>query len=177
MQFLRQVIGSLSSDPRAHRVTASTGRRRSRIELETLESRNLQSIPGVSLIYGNLAIKATKSSGNVAHVWIDSATHNVKVSLNGRTEMFAASKVANITYKGGANGGDTFDNDTNRTTLAWGYGGRNRYTGGTRFNYSYYFGNNNTYTAQGGVSTVWRNYGAGVAIVNPLHASVTVYST
>ena len=177
MQFLRRVIGSLSSDPRAHRGAASTGRRRSRIELETLESRDLLSIAGVTLQYGNLAITGTQSSGNAAHVWIDPSTHNVEVSLNGQSEEFTAAQVSNITYKSGAQGGDAFVNDTGLTSLAYGYGGSNQFTGGTGYNYIYFFGNNNTYTAEeGSISAVWEGHGKGDKIVNPYHASVTVYA-
>jgi hypothetical protein len=177
VRFLRRVIGSLSRDLRARLGTTSTGRRRSRIELEALESRNLLSIAGVTLMFGNLAITATKSSGNAAQVSIDSSTHNVAVSFNGQSEEFTAAQVSSITYKGGASGGDTFVNNTSLTSLAWGYGGGNHFTGGTGFNYTYFFGNHNTFTAQGGISDVWEDYGVGDIIVNPKHASVTVYAS
>ena len=175
MQFLRRIVNSRSSEPKAPLARAASRSLRPRIELEALEGRDLLSIAGITLQYGNLAITAPKSSGNVAQVWIDPSTHNLAVSLNGQSEQFAASSVANITYKGGASGGDTFVNNTGLTTLAWGYGGQNQFTGGTGYNYVYFFGNNNTFTAQGGVSDVWENKGTGDVIVNPNHYSVTVY--
>jgi hypothetical protein len=141
-----------------------------------LERRELLSIQGVTLQYGNLAITGTKSSGNTAQVWIDPATHNVAVSLNGQSEEFAASKVFSVTYKSGSNGGDTFVNNTSMTTLDYGYGGGNHFTGGTGFNYVYLFGNKNVFTTQGGVSDVWEHGGTGDSIVNPKGYSVTVYA-
>jgi hypothetical protein len=145
--------------------------------LETLENRNLLSIAGVTLKYGNLSITGTQSSGNVAEVWIDSTTHKVAVSLNEKSEEFSASQVSNITYTSGANGGDTFTNNTSLTSVDYGHGGSNKFTGGTGSNFVYFFGNNNTYTAQGGISDVWEDYGSGDIIVNPEHASVTVYAS
>jgi hypothetical protein len=84
------------------------------MELETLETRNLLSISGVTLQFGNLAITAPNSSHNTAVVSIDTSNHNdVKVTLNGASEEFSPSLVANITYKGGSGGHDTFTNSTN----------------------------------------------------------------
>src|SRR5262249_24445717 len=118
MRFLNRIIRSLSVSDRG---TALNGRRRSRFGLETLEGRDLLSIAGVALQYGNLAITGTKASGNVAKVWIDSSTHNVAVSFNWQTEEFAASKVVNVTYKSGSRGGDTFVNSTGMTTLVYAF--------------------------------------------------------
>ena len=133
----------------AKRAAGSACDRRSQIQLEPLESRNLLSIAGVTLQFGNLAIKAPGAGGNMAKVWIDSATHNVAVSLNGKSEEFSAASVANITYTGGAKGGDTFTNNTSLTSLEYGYGGNNKFTGGTSYNFVYFFGNNNTFSAGG----------------------------
>ena len=149
---------------------------RSRIQLETLETRSLLSIAGVTLQYGNLAITGTQSSGNVAQVWVDSATHNVAVSFNGQTQEFAASQVSNITYKSGSGGGDTFVNRTSMTSLVYAYGNGNHVTGGTGYNNTYFFGNNETYTATGGYSNVWIDYGTGDTIINPNNATVVVYA-
>jgi hypothetical protein len=143
--------------------------------LEALESRNLLSIVGITLRYGNLAITGARGSGNVAQVWIDPSTHNVAVSLNGQSEQFSPSSVSSITYKSGANGGDSFVNHTRLTTLAYGNGSNNHFTGGTGYNYIYDFGNNNVFTAQGGVSDLWEGHGTGDVIVNPNHYHVTVY--
>ncbi len=176
MRFLSPVIGSLSSDSRARRGTASTGRRRSRIELETLDNRNLLSIAGVTLQFGNLAITAPKASGNVAEVRIDPTTHNVEVSLNGKSEEFAASKVHSVSYKGGVDGGDTFVNDTNLLSLDFGYGGNNDFTGGTAYNFVFFQGNSNTYTVHGTYSDVFEDHGLHDSIVNPSGARVSVYS-
>ena len=177
MRFLSRVRASRSTDSPADRGRASTGRHCSRIELETLENRDLLSIAGVALQFGNLTITGTRSSGNVAKVWIDSSTHEVAVSLNGQSEEFTASQVASVTYKAGASGGDTFVNNTALTTLEYGYGGRDHFTGGTGFNYVYFFGNNNSYTAQDGVTDVWKDYGSGDTVANPLGGAVTVYSS
>jgi hypothetical protein len=175
MQFLSRMIGYFSSDSRAQGGTSSSGRRRSRIALETLENRDLLSIPGVTLQYGNLAITATKSSGNTAKVWIDSTNHNVAVSLNGQSEEFTASQVTSITYKSGANGRDTFVNNTGLTNQDYGYGGGNSFTGGTGYNYIYMFGNNNTLNVQGGVNVAWEGHGSGDVFNNPHHSSLTIY--
>ena len=161
MRSLSQVLGSLASDSQVHRITPAHRRHHARMALETLEGRNLLSIAGVTLQFGNLAITAPKASGNVAEVRIDPKTHNVEVSLNGQSEEFAASKVFSVTYKGGVDGGDTFVNDTSLTTLDYGYGGDNNFTGGTGYNYVYFDGNDNTYTADAGVSDVWKDYGSG----------------
>ena len=131
MRFLSRVITSRAGDSRSHRATASTDRRRARIGVESLETRNLLSIAGVTLQYGNLAITGTHSSGNVAKVWMDSATHNVAVSLNGQSEEFDASKVGNVTYTSGRSGGDTFVNSTKLTSLVFAHGSGNHVTGGT----------------------------------------------
>jgi hypothetical protein len=176
MRFLSRAIGSLSSNSRTHRATASTDRRRSRIGVESLETRNLLSIAGVTLQYGNLAITGTHSGGNVAKVWIDSATHNVGVSLNGQSEEFDASKVGNVTYTSGRSGGDTFVNSTKLTSLVFAHGSGNHVTGGTGYNFVYFFGNNETYAATGGYSDVWKAFGTGDTIQNPNHAAVVVYS-
>jgi hypothetical protein len=174
--ILTRAIGSWSGGRQAEQRPGSACHRRSHIQLEALETRNLLSIAGVTLQFGNLAIKAPNSSGNVAKVWIDSATHNVAVSLNGQTEEFAAASVANITYTGGAKGGDTFTNSTSLLSLDYGYGGSNKFTGGTSYNFVYFFGNNNKFSAVGGFSDVWKGYGSGDTITDPPGATVVVYN-
>jgi hypothetical protein len=124
-----------------------------------MESRALLSIPGVTLQFGNLAITATKASGNVAQVSIDSSNKNVRVAFNGQTEEFSPGQVLNITYKGGISGGDSFVNNTQLTDLAYCYGGSNSFSGGTGYNYVFFFGNNNTYHGQGGYTDVWEGWG------------------
>jgi hypothetical protein len=175
MRFLIQIIGRFSSKSQRRSVTAFAGRRRPPIECQMLENRDLLSIAGVALRFGNLAITGTQASGNIAQVWIDPATHNLAVSLNGQSEEFAPNQVASITYNSGASGGDTFVNKTGLTTLAHGYGGNNHFTGGTGYTYLYFFGNNNSYNATGGVSDVWEDYGVGDVITKAPGASVTVY--
>ena len=132
--------------------------------------------------YGLVSTDSTASDGACVGYWTIAGftiragpAHDVAVSLNGQSEEFAPSKVSSITYKGGASGSDTFVNNTRLTTLAYGYGGKNQYSGGTGYDYVYFFGNNNTYTAQGGVTDVWEGHGTGDVIVNPNHYSVTVY--
>jgi hypothetical protein len=144
--------------------------------VESLETRNLLSIAGVTLQWGNLTITGTHASGNVAKIWIDSTTHNVAVSFNGQTEEFAPSKVTSVTYHSGSSGGDTFVNRTSLTTLVYANGNGNHITGGTGYNFTYFFGNNETYTATGGYSDVFKDGGTGDTIVNPNHAKVAVYS-
>jgi hypothetical protein len=177
MRFLNRAVSLLSRNASDVRGTASAGRCRARIEIETLENRDLLSVAGVTLQFGNLAITGQKASGNVAKVWVDSATHDVAVSLNGQSEEFTPSQVTSITYKSGTGGGDSFINSTGVTSLDYGYGGHNSFTGGTGFNYVYDFGNNNTFTAEGGVSDVWTDYGSGDSIVKVAGASVTVYAS
>src|ERR1700730_19094595 len=69
MRFLSRSTGLFQSTSGAREEYRSAGRRRLPMTLETLETRNLMSVPGVSLSYGNLLIQApTGSSGNVAKV-------------------------------------------------------------------------------------------------------------
>jgi hypothetical protein len=139
------------------------------MELESLEGRALLSgVPGVSLQFGNLAITATKASGNIAMVQIDTVTKNVEVTLNGNTEEFAPSLVANITYKGGSNGSDSFTDNTGLVSLAYGYGGNNTFTGGTSYNYVYFHGNDNIFNAPtGSISDVFENSGVDDIVSDP----------
>ena len=101
-------------------------------------------------------------------------THNVKVSLNGQSEEFAASKVLNITYKGGAGGGDTFVNDTAMTGVYWGFGGGNTFTGGRALNFMFFTGNGNTFNANGLYSDVFTQ-GSGDRIINPSGSPISVF--
>jgi len=136
--------------------------------LETLEARGLLSIAGVSLVYGNLAITATHASGNVAQVSIDPATHNVQVSLNGQSEEFGANQVYNVTYKGSSGGGDTFTDNTSLVSLEYGYGGNNHFTGGSSFNFVYFFGNSNSFNGPAGsISDVFQHGGQNDATQGP----------
>jgi len=166
-------MGSVPEGSRARQERRPTGRRRSRIELERLETRNLLSIAGVTLQYGNLAIQAPNTAsnvpGNVAVVSIDSSNHNnVKVSLNGASEEFSPSQVYNITYVGRQAGGDTFTDNTNLVSLDYGYGGNNNFTGGGSYNYVYFYGNNNTFTGvTGSYSVVFEDGGTGDTINDP----------
>lgn len=177
MRFLSRIIGSFLSNSHGQRRATLYRPRARAVEVQSLEPRNLLSVAGVTLQFGNLAITGTKASGNVAEVWIDPATHNVAVSLNGQSEEFAPNLVSNITYKSGASGGDTFTNNTRLTAMNYGYGGNNHFTGGTGFSYIYFFGNDNSYKAQGGTSDVWEDYGVGDVITDATGASVIVYKT
>jgi len=158
MRLFHRITGSLSQgSPARDRRSASP--RRARIACEMLEGRALMSnIPGVSMLYGNITITATKTSGNVAQVSIDPSNHYVKVSLNGQSQEFSPGSVFNVTYKGGSGGDDTFENDTNLVELAYLYGGNNNIIGGTSYNYVFCQGSNNTYSSQnGGMYDVWQN--------------------
>jgi hypothetical protein len=177
MQVLRRVIGAFSEDSEARRRKPACDRCRSRITLEILEQRDLLSIAGVTLQYGNLAITGTKSSGNVSQMWIDPSNQNVAVSLNGQSEEFAATTVTSVTYKSGANGGDTFANNTGLANQDYGYGGNNNFTGSTGYNFIYLFGNNNTYTVKGGINVAWTARGLGDVFNNTVGASLAVYTT
>jgi hypothetical protein len=176
MRFVSRSRGLFQSTSGAREEYRSAGRRRLPMTLETLETRNLMSVPGVSLSYGNLLIQApTGSSGNVAKVSIDSATSNVNVSFNGQSESFSAGQVANITYYGGSGGGDTFENDTNLVSLDYGFGAGNNFSGSTSYNFVYFFGSGNTYSAQdGSVSDVFE-IGGGDAINSSPAANVATY--
>ncbi len=153
----------------------STSRRGSPIGLDLLETRQLLSIPGVTLQFGNISITGTKTSGNVAEVSVDPSNHNVKVSLNGQSEEFSSTLVFNVTYIGGKGGGDTFSDNTGLVSLEYGYGGNDNFTGGTSFNYVFFFGNSNTYTGPAGsISDVFEDGGidntiggAGIIYVYP----------
>ena len=151
MRILRRSMGLAQVISGARRVHRFANRRRSPITLETLETRSLPSIPGVSLAFGNLAITAPLGShGNVAAVSIDPSNHNVMVSFNGQSEEFSSSKVFSVTYVGGTGGGDTFTNNTSLESVDIGFGQQNNFTGGTGSNYVFFFGGNNTYNEQPG---------------------------
>ena len=93
MRFLNRIIGSgvkNPCNPCARQRRRSALPRGSRIEIESLESRNLLSIGGVTLSYGELSIVAPLLSGNKAAVSIDPTNQDVKVSLNGQSEEFCA---------------------------------------------------------------------------------------
>lgn len=160
MRFFNRLTASFSNGSQARLRRRIVSKRSSPIACEVLEGRSLMSVAGVSLSYGNIAITATKPSGNVASVSIDPSNGFVNVTLNGQSEEFAPSLVANVTYTGGSGGGDTFTNNTNLVELAYGYGGHNSFTGGTSYNYVYFFGNYNNYTSQGGYTDVWEGNGS-----------------
>jgi hypothetical protein len=177
MRFLSRSSGFVQSTSRAQEQHRSARRRRrSPMALETLETRNLMSVPGVSLSYGNLFIQApTGSSGNVAKVSIDPTTQNVNVSFNGQTESFSASQVYNITYYGGSGGGDTFENHTNLVSLDYGFGAGNNFSGSTSYNFVYFFGGGNTYSAPDGSFSDVLEIGGGDTINSSPAAEVATY--
>jgi hypothetical protein len=177
MRFLSRKSGLVRSTSRAQEEHRSARRsRRSPIALETLETRGLMSVPGVSLSYGNLLIQApTGSSGNVAKVSIDPATQNVNVSFNGQTESFSAGQVANITYYGGSGGGDKFENDTNLVSLDYGFGAGNNFSGSTSYNFVYFFGAGNTYSAPDGSFSDVLEIGGGDTVNASPAADVAIY--
>jgi hypothetical protein len=151
MHFLCRSRGLVLAVSGTHPVHRSANRRRSPMALETLETRSLMSVPGVSLAFGNLAITAPVGShGNMAVVSIDLSNHDVMVSFNGKSEEFSASKVFSVTYVGGTGGGDTFTNNTSLVSVDFGFGQRNNFTGGTGYNYVFFFGSNNTYNELAG---------------------------
>jgi hypothetical protein len=151
MRFLRRSRGLVQVVSGTRPVHRSANRRRSPMALETLETRSLMSVPGVSLAFGNLTITApTGSHGSVATVSIDPSNHDVMVSFNGQSEEFSPSRVFSVSYVGGTGGGDTFANNTSLTSVDFGFGQQNNFTGGTGYNYVFFFGSNNTYDEQHG---------------------------
>ena len=177
MRFsLKPIIGLLSRAADLRQARRPTGRRRSPMALEMLETRNLLSIAGVTLSYGNLAFHApTGSQGNVATVSIDPSNHDVMATFNGQSEEFSAGQVTSITYEGGTGGGDTFTNNTSLTSLEYGFGQDNNYTGGSGFNYVYFYSGGNTYNAQAGSLNDVFEVGGTDTIDNPDGAGVTAY--
>jgi predicted Zn-dependent peptidase len=134
------------------------------------------SIPGITLTYGNLSIQTPAgSSHNAAKVSIDPATKNVAVSLNGASEQFAASLVFNMTYMGGTGGSDTFENDTKLTALCYGFKSGNTYTGGTGFNFVYFYAGGNTYNTQAGSFSDVFEVGGVDTVNNPSKATVQLF--
>jgi hypothetical protein len=182
MRFLRRLMGSVSEGPRARRKHHSAGPRRSLIELEKLETRNLMATGmSMTLSFGNLAITAPAGSGGnvvtVSNVTVNN-TNEVAVSVKGIIKQeFAASQVSNITYEGGSKGGDDFTNDTSLTLLAYGYGGTNDFVGGSGYNYVFFTGNNNTFDGTAGIySDVFEQGGTGDKVIeNLLNDNVGVY--
>jgi hypothetical protein len=153
MQFLSRVFGTAPKTSPVRRADRSPRSRCSQISVESLEGRNLMSIPGVSVVGGALQITATQASHNAAYVWKDQ-NQNVNVWFNGNTQVFPAGSLYTVTYTGGPGGYDTFANYTNLTEMAMGYGGGNQFRGGSSWNVCYLYGNYNSYDAQGGPSEV-----------------------
>ena len=83
MRFsLKPIIGLLSRAADLRQARRPTSRRRSPMALKMLETRNLLSIAGVTLSYGNLAIHApTGSQGNVATVSIDPGGNGLRLLI------------------------------------------------------------------------------------------------
>ncbi len=186
MSFLSRIMGLVSEGPRTRQVRPAAGRRRSPIDLETLEGRALLSgISGVSVTaYGTLVIEpARNSSGNTATVSIDPSNHFVKVALNGKSEEFnpASTPIYNVYYVGGQLGHDTFADNTSLESRIVGYGTGNNFTGGTTLNYVYFdpyggVAGGNTYTAQGaGSCSDVFEIGGTDTINNPNGATIQVY--
>jgi hypothetical protein len=173
---LKPIVDLLSRASGARQARRPTGRRRSPIALEMLETRNLLSIAGVTLTYGNLAIHApTGNHGNVATISIDPSKHNVKATFNGQSAEFSASQVTTITYVGGTGGGDTFTNNTSMNSLEYGFGQHNTYTGGRGFNYVYFHSGGNTYNALAGSMNDVFEVGGRDTINTPARAVVSAY--
>jgi hypothetical protein len=168
MRFLHRILAFVPQTSRsAHKPRSSIGHR-APIGLEPLEGRTLLSIPGVAFRFGNIAITATKAGGNVAQVSIDPSTHNVLVSFNGQSEEFNHASVYNVTYKGGSAGGDTFTNNTSLVSLDYGYGGNNKFTGGSSYNFVFFYGNTNSFSApSGSINDVFEIGGTGDATQGP----------
>jgi hypothetical protein len=174
VNFLNQIISLLPRATNARQERRPTDRYRSTMALETLESRNLLSIAGVTLSYGSLAFHAPAGShGNVASVSIDPSNHNIKASFNGHSEEFSPGQVSSITYMGGTGGGDTFTNSTSLMSLEYGFGQHNNYTGGSGFNYVYFYSGNNTYSASAGSMSDVFEVGGTDTVNNPFGAVVT----
>jgi hypothetical protein len=151
MRFLRRSRGLAQVAFSARQVHRAANRRRSPMALETLETRSLMSVPGVSLAFGNLTITSPMGShGNVATVSIDPSNRDVMVSFNGQSEEFSPNKVFSVTYVGGTGGGDTFTNNTSLLSVDFGFGQQNNFTGGTGDNFVFFFGSNNTYNEEPG---------------------------
>jgi hypothetical protein len=175
MHFLTRLISRNTKSSNDSRNRRAAGRRNSSMVLETLEGRGLMSVAGVALSYGNLSITAPLSSHNVAAVSIDPANHDVKVSVNGQSEEFSASLVTSITYIGSYGGGDTFQDNTSLTSLAYAYGSGNTFTGGTGYNYFYFYYGNNSYTAQSGSFSDVYEIGGTETITNTSKARIQTF--
>ena len=157
--------------------SANRTNRRSPVAVERLEGKALMSnIPGVSVSYGEVFVVATKGSGNVASVSL-SANNNVQVTLNGQTESFAPGSISAVIYYGGTLGGDTFTDNSNIISVEYGYGSGNNFTGGSSFNYCFFTGGGNTFTAQGAgsVSDVFE-YGGTDTVNNPDNTLIQAYA-
>lgn len=159
MRFPSRILGVISDASPAQQDRHSARQCRSPIGLERLESRDLMTaLAGVSVSNYTLFINAPKASGNVAVISIDPSNHNVQLTLNGQSEEFSPTKVYHVTYIGGRSGGDTVTDNTSLALVACGYGQNNNFTGGTSYNYVWFYGDYNTFTGQAGsVSDVFEN--------------------
>ncbi len=175
MSFMSKFSAVALVSSRARAEGPSPRRRRAPLRLEALEARDLKTVAGVSLVYGMVSIEGPNSSGNSAHV--SRVGDSVRVSLNGQEVDFNSSEVSSVSYTGGANGGDTFENDTNLYSQAYGFGGHNNFSGGSYFNTVYLHGDDNKYDARGGTSYVFAYDGPHNSIVQYSNNYVYAYNT
>jgi hypothetical protein len=180
VRFPTRIMGLVPVASHTRQVCRSAGRRRSPLQLERLETRDLMAttLPGVSVSNLTLLIQAPKPSGNVAVVSIDPSNHNIELTLNGQSEEFSPTVVYHVTYAGGSGGGDTFTDNTSLESLEYGYGSGNHFTGGSSYNYAFFYGNNNTFNGAAGLySDVFEYGGTNDTIVeNQLNDNVAVYT-
>ncbi len=134
--------------------------RRSRFtpSFEGLETK-LPPTGGITLVGSMLSIVATQSTGNTASVAIDSTNGNVRATLDGVSQEFAASQILAVYYQGGMGGGDTFANRTSILSIDYGFGGNNNITGGTGQDFVFVFGDGNTVHDSGGVAVAYTHGG------------------
>jgi hypothetical protein len=113
-------------------------------------------VPGVDgrgyVAYGVLEIIATRPAGNVCSIDVNPSTGGTVVSLNGQSQEFAKGLIWTLSYAGGPQGGDNFQNNTAIQEYVTVLGGNNTVLGGSAWS---------TIMAYGDVNTIDSRVGGG----------------
>src|SRR5580765_1248297 len=109
------------------RPSANPAKRQFRLRLESLDVRIVPAVGVTRNVIGQVFIQGG-TSNDVADVTQDD--RNVIVTLNGQTTTFDRNKVRGIVFRGEA-GDDTFVNNTNIASRAFGGAGNDSLTGGS----------------------------------------------
>jgi Ca2+-binding RTX toxin-like protein len=131
--------------------------------LETLESRSLLTAGSVVLSPGLITVTPSSAGSNIAIVSYANVNGQkmLDVNLNGNNNYFNPAQVGAVYYMGsGTSGAQTFENNTNVDTVAWGGSGSNVFEGGTRTDEFFGGSGSNTFYAGSGLDLLEGGSGA-----------------